>query len=357
METLTYDAQTSAVPLGTDTGVESVRRTVRVEVRGRAFAVPQPRRAENTILASTHAGALQPPPLAKGGPGGVVPELPIGTSWAQHLYQTERATAEAHRAFLRTSQQTAELMGRLIAFQFSLLQGHDTQATNPVSPVEQCPVPVSNEPLVEPTGATPGQTNDSQFLLGRKQCLEFAVGSIATVLGPDYAPVDQFPTRVRLPDEPLMLVDRILAIEGQPRSLQGGRVVTEHVVERDAWYLDAGKVPPCIAIEAGQADLFLSAYLGADFVTEGKAGYRLLDATVTFHRGLPGPGEVIRYDIRIHRFFRQGSTMLFRFEFDATVSGEPLLTMRDGCAGFFSTEELAAGKGIIEESTRCWSTI
>jgi 3-hydroxymyristoyl/3-hydroxydecanoyl-(acyl carrier protein) dehydratase len=29
------------------------------------------------------------------------------------------------------------------------------------------------------------------------------------------------------------------------------------------------------------------------------------------------------------------------------VDGEPLLTMRDGCAGFFSAEELAAGRGIV----------
>jgi len=58
-------------------------------------------------------------------------------------------------------------------------------------------------------------------------------------------------------------------------------------------------------------------------------------------------GDVVRYDIRITRFFRQGTTILFRFEYDATVAGEPLLTMRDGCAGFFTPEELAAGKGIV----------
>ena len=173
------------------------------------------------------------------------------------------------------------------------------------------------------------------------------MGSIAAVLGPDFAAVDRFPTRVRLPDEPLMLVDRIVAIEGEPRSLRPARVVTEHVIEPGAWYLDAGRIAPGIAIEAGQADLFLCGYLGVDFETKGLAVYRLLDATVTFHRGLPGAGEVIRYDIRITTFFRQGKTILFRFEFDATVSGEPLLTMRDGCAGFFGPDELAAGRGIV----------
>ena len=48
-----------------------------------------------------------------------------------------------------------------------------------------------------------------------------------------------------------------------------GRVVTEHDVLPGAWYLDGGRIPTCIAVEAGQADLFLSAYLGIDFETKG----------------------------------------------------------------------------------------
>ena len=108
--------------------------------------------------------------------------------------------------------------------------------------------------------------------------------------------------------------------------------------------------PPSIAIESGQADLFLAAYLGVDFHTKGRAVYRLLDAAVTFHRDLPRPGETVRYDIRIKEFFRQGETLLFRFEFDGSIAGEPLMTMRDGCAGFFTPAELAAGKRIVAQT-------
>jgi 3-hydroxymyristoyl/3-hydroxydecanoyl-(acyl carrier protein) dehydratase/malonyl CoA-acyl carrier protein transacylase len=183
--------------------------------------------------------------------------------------------------------------------------------------------------------------------LDRAACLEFARGSVAQVLGPEFRRVDSFPTRVRLPDEPLMLVDRILQIEGEARSMTHGRVVTEHDILPGAWYLDGDRIPTCIAVEAGQADLFLSGYLGIDFQTEGRAVYRLLDAKVRFHRGLPGPGAVIHYDIRIDRFFRQGNTWLFRFDFEATVDGQPLLTMTEGCAGFFSAAELAGGRGIV----------
>ena len=237
---------------------------------------------------------------------------------------TEAARGQAHAAFLRYTASLQRALGDNIAFQTTLL-----------------------ETLVATGAGISTPTTHDAPVLDRGQCLEFAVGSIGRVLGPDFAEIDTFPTRVRLPDEPLMLVDRIVAIEGEPRSLTSGRVVTEHDILPGAWYLDAERIPTCIAVEAGQADLFLSGYLGIDLHTRGLASYRLLDAVVTFHRSLPGPGTVIRYDIHIDSFFRQGETYLFRFRFEGTVKGEPLLTMTDGCAGFFTAAEIAAGKGVV----------
>jgi 3-hydroxymyristoyl/3-hydroxydecanoyl-(acyl carrier protein) dehydratase len=177
--------------------------------------------------------------------------------------------------------------------------------------------------------------------------MEFAIGNIGTMLGEQFAPIDSHPTRVRLPDEPLMLVDRIVHLEGEPCSMGSGRVITEHDVTSERWYLDGGHIPTCVAVEAGQADLFLSAYLGIDLHTRGKAMYRLLDAVVKFHSALPRPGDIIRYDIRIERFFRQGDTWLFKFNFESTVNGTPLLSMRDGCAGFFTPDQLDDGRGVV----------
>ncbi|MBN2562861.1 MAG: type I polyketide synthase, partial [Phycisphaerae bacterium] len=153
--------------------------------------------------------------------------------------------------------------------------------------------------------------------------------------------------RVRLPDEPLMLVDRILSVDGERASLTSGRIVTEHDVLAGAWYLDGGRCPISIAVEAGQADLFLCSHLGIDLAVKGTRSYRLLDATVTFHRGLPRPGEAIRYEITIDRFVRQGETYLFFFRFDGTIDGELVLTMRNGCAGFFTAAEIEDSGGII----------
>jgi acyl transferase domain-containing protein/3-hydroxymyristoyl/3-hydroxydecanoyl-(acyl carrier protein) dehydratase len=231
------------------------------------------------------------------------------------------AVGAAHEAFLRFSTNTQHRFAATIALQTRLLQQGAT------FPVREAGVPRS---------------------LNFEQCCEFAAGSIANVLGPEFAEADSYPTRVRLPDGPLMLVDRVLQIEGEPRSLTHGRVVTEHQVHKDRWYLDGGRIPTCVAVEAGQADLFLSGFLGIDFVTRGRAVYRLLDAAITFHRTLPKVGELIRYDIQIDRFFRQGETHLFRFRFEGMVNGVPLLTMTDGCAGFFSEEELAGGKGVVQ---------
>ena len=241
--------------------------------------------------------------------------------------------AESHAAYLRFSEAMTASLSANISLQTTLLQqlgGSHGLTLEPLPPVV-APKPVSSEPVA----------------FDRSLCLEFAVGSIAKMLGPEFAAIDSHPTRVRLPDEPLMLVDRIMAVEGVARSMTHGRVITEHDVTADRWYLDGGRIPTCVAVEAGQADLFLSAYLGIDFITKGQAVYRLLDAVVTFHRPLPVPGDVIRYDIRIDEFFRQDQTYLFRFSFEGTVNGEPLLSMQKGCAGFFTAEALAAGQGIV----------
>jgi 3-oxoacyl-(acyl-carrier-protein) synthase/3-hydroxymyristoyl/3-hydroxydecanoyl-(acyl carrier protein) dehydratase len=192
----------------------------------------------------------------------------------------------------------------------------------------------------------------------RAQCIEFAVGSVARVLGPRFAAVDGYAKRVRLPAEPLMLVDRITRVTGEPAVLLGrgpgeynldarGTLVTEHDTRAGDWYLDNGRMPVCIAVESGQADLFLCSYLGIDLVVEGKRTYRLLDATVQFHRDLPRPGETIRYDIAIDQFVRQGDAWLFFFRFEASIAGRPLMSMTKGCAGFFTPEEIDNSRGVV----------
>jgi acyl transferase domain-containing protein/3-hydroxymyristoyl/3-hydroxydecanoyl-(acyl carrier protein) dehydratase len=291
---------------------------VRVALGGAAFQPPQPPVGQ----VKKTAVVQERPPVLSIAAGSATS---LDDSLLQELTKANCTRAEAHAAFLTVSETITRSMAHALALEMSLRQalGDD--------------VPFDHLAPKEERGVA----------FNREMCLEFAIGSVGRMLGRDFDEVDAFPTRVRLPDEPLMLVDRIMSVEGEPKSMTHGRVVTEHDIHPNAWYLDGGRIPTCIAVEAGQADLFLSGYLGIDFITRGLAVYRLLDAVVTFHRGLPGPGETINYDIHIEHFFRQGDTWLFRFFFEATVNGQPLLSMRDGCAGFFSQQELDAGKGIV----------
>lgn len=265
----------------------------------------------------------------------------------QHaVVATAARTSTAHDAYLRFSESATREMASVLAMQSKLLECaiRDSGCTAlPTDLVASAAIEHAAE-HVAPCQLMPA-TDPPAF--DRDLCLEFARGRVGSVLGPKFAIVDTYPVRVRLPDEPLMLVDRILSVEGTKGELGPGRVVTEHDVLPGAWYLDGDRCPICITVEAGQADLFLSGYLGIDFVAKGVRTYRLLDATVTFHRGLPRPGETIHYDIRIDRFVRQGETYMFFFQFDGTIDGEPVLTMRNGCAGFFTAEEIRQSHGLV----------
>jgi len=278
--------------------------------------------------------------------------------------EAAKSTAEAHHKFLELSNELTKSYAETFRLQTDLLQRaiaeSDESILNSESETPEFEIPPktdqtpNSEILPSAFPLSPSEIPTSAFRLpnsdpvfSREACLEFAIGSAAGVLGPEFAVVDGYQARVRLPDEPLMLVDRILAIEGTKGALGSGSIVTEHDVLPGAWYLDGGRAPVCISVEAGQADLFLSAYLGIDLKVQGRRTYRLLDATVRFHRGLPLPGETIRYEIAIEKFLRQGDTYLFLFHFSGYINNIPLITMTNGCAGFFTEKEVKNSGGII----------
>jgi 3-hydroxymyristoyl/3-hydroxydecanoyl-(acyl carrier protein) dehydratase/malonyl CoA-acyl carrier protein transacylase len=251
------------------------------------------------------------------------------------------ATAEAHRRFLDFADQAQQGFARAFDLQTRLLAGMAAGGTRARLPKKAA------GGRVIPPAAVQSPPPPAPPAYPREMCMEFAVGSVARVLGPEFAEVDGYRVRVRLPDTPLMLVDRIVSVSGAKGSLGSGRVVTEHDVLPGAWYLDGGRAPVCIAVEAGQADLFLCAYLGIDLAVKGRRAYRLLDAKVRFHRGLPRPGDVIRYEIAIDRFVRQAETWMFFFRFEGWIGDQHLISMRDGCAGFFTEAEVQNSGGII----------
>ena len=254
------------------------------------------------------------------------------------IARSSLATSRAHEKFLEFSKGNMQVLEKqfetLTQLAGNVIQNSDGQIIPKLKNSDRIPESKPAAPVKLP-------------FLDRDQCLEYAVGKAGNVLGKEFEIIDTYPVRVRLPDEPLMLVDRIMDIQGEMLSLTCGKIITQHDVRENAWYLDGGKAPVSISIEAGQADLFLCAWLGIDHAVKGMRKYRLLDASVTFHRSLPEPGETIEYHIEIERFLKQGDVYLFFFHYKGYINDQLLISMRNGCAGFFTEEEVENSGGII----------
>ena len=320
-----------------DSAADASERRMIISLGGAAYSPTLPRRFDPPTR------PFSPPSDDYPISGDMHPPRGTSESSASHPFSEMMAsvtesveeTSGAHRQFLEFSRDLTKAYADTLTFQSRLLMSDPGESLG-----------VTDHGSIVPPGIAEKRAS-TPVLFSREMCMEFAVGSIGKVLGPAFADIDSYMYRVRLPDDPLMLVDRIVAIEGDKGSLGPGRIITEHDVLPGTWYLDGERAPVCISVEAGQADLFLCSYLGIDHAVRGERVYRLLDASVEFHRGLPRPGEVIRYEIAIEKFVRQGETYLFFFNFEGYIDKRLLITMTDGCAGFFTQSEVRESGGII----------
>ncbi len=175
---------------------------------------------------------------------------------------------------------------------------------------------------------------------------EFAVGKIENVFGKEYAVIDDYKTRVRLPAPPYLLVSRVTKLEAKVHEFKPSYIQTEYDIPHNAWYSIDGQIPWAVLTESGQCDLLLISYLGIDFEAKGERLYRLLAAKFDFQNHMPEEGDTLRFDIHINGFSRSGATLLFFFSYDCFVGDNLIVKMTDGCAGFFTKDELEKGAGI-----------
>ncbi len=205
---------------------------------------------------------------------------------------------------------------------------------------------------LETSPPSSGVRSHSELLPGpkfsRAQLEVLASGKISSVFGPLFEAQDGYHRQVRMPEPPLLLADRVTGIDAVAGSMGSGTLWTETDVREDSWYLDAhGRMPAGIMIEAGQADLLLISWLGADLLNRGERVYRLLGCELTFHGSPAQPGETLVYDIHIDGHAAQGDVRLFFFHYDCHVAGKTRLSVRHGQAGFFTDEELASSGGVL----------
>ncbi|WP_433734157.1 beta-ketoacyl synthase N-terminal-like domain-containing protein [Nocardia sp. CA-129566] len=263
---------------------------------------------------------------------------PLDTARALVLRPMSHSVSQAHRSFLRVH-------GALV--QRSL---DDLEAGRGFPP----------PPSEFPTAAA---EPERPVIWDEAALLEFANGKVANVFGPEFAEIDTYPVRVRLPEPPYHFVTRVTELRATTGEYVPSAITTEYDVPKGAWYSVDGLVPCAVTIEAGQCDLLLVSYLGIDFRNRGEKVYRLLDSELVFHGGLPREGQTLRYEIKIDRFVWNGDSLLFFFNYRCFADGVLILELLDACAGFFSAAELEDSLGVVfnaadrkrrESMTKTW---
>ena len=191
----------------------------------------------------------------------------------------------------------------------------------------------------------------SEIIWDTADLVEFAEGDIGNVFGEDYRIIDSYSRRVRLPSTDYLLVSRVTALDATVNEYKKAYMCTEYDIPLDAPFLIDGQIPWSVSVESGQCDLLLIAYIGIDFQAKGERVYRLLDCELTFLEEMAFGGETLRYEIHIDSYAKNGEQLLFFFHYDCYVGDKKVLIMRNGCAGFFTDEELKDGKGVIHNDT------
>ncbi len=253
----------------------------------------------------------------------------------------------AHEAFLESRKQNLKILGDLLANQLASGKAYSGKPSLSVVKSESVSEQNNTRSRFDQSRVQYPHANLDTVVWGPEALREFAEGNIAKVFGEQYAIIDSYSRRVRLPTTEYLLVDRVTQLDAKVHCFEPCSMTTEYDVPYDFWYSVKGQIPWAVAVESGQCDLLLISFLGIDFLNKGERVYRLLDCELTFMDNVAMEGDTLRYEIKINSYARSGDGFLFFFEYDCFVGDKLVLTMRNGAAGFFSDEELDAGKGVI----------
>lgn len=270
---------------------------------------------------------------------------------------------QPHSSFLQMRQDSLRQMGQLIEMQMSIAQqmmnpapvqnsshsnGHRKLQTLERPPTQNGSKSNRLEKLSPPpTSPTPSfpPVQDPPVIFNESSLLEFAIGKIAPVFGPDYAAIDTYPNRIRLPMPPYLFVSRVTRLEAERGVFKPCFIETEYDIPTDAWYSVDGQIPAAIFVEASQGNIVLISYLGIDFEIKGQRSFRALDGTIKFVGETPKAGETFRCEVRINSFTRGSGTVLYFYNCDYFVGDRKFLELKAG-AGFFTEKELKKAPGV-----------
>ena len=198
--------------------------------------------------------------------------------------------------------------------------------------------------------ATATATPPSAPAFRREQIVAYAEGNPSECFGDRYVPFDRDRRLARLPRDPYLFVDRVLAVEPEPWVLQpGGWVTCAFDVAPDAWYFAASRqetMPFAVLLEAAlQPCGWLAAYLGSALVSDTDLHFRNLDGHGTQHREVARDAGTLTTRARLTKTSQAGGMILQEFDIEVWRGVERVYSGQTGF-GFFPAAALAAQVGL-----------
>ena len=269
----------------------------------------------------------------------VAPPVPFASAldiYYESLNQHTARVAEGHQAFLATRaaalQQTAELI-RLQVTTAGQMLGVQTSLARPAW--------------------------RKSALFDETAIRAFANGDTEACFGAAYA-IYRGRRMPRLPNGDLLLVDRVLEIDGEPnRVMPGVALVSEYDVPHDAWFYrddTVAALPYAVLMEiALQPCGFLSAYLGSTLAHPDDDFYfRNLDGEGRLLRRINVRGKTITNRTRLLSSTAVRGIIIQEFDFELACEGEPFYRGVSSF-GYFTPETLANQAGLDKgQSSQPW---
>ncbi len=250
-------------------------------------------------------------------------------AYAENLSRHSQRLAEAQMAFLETQR----AMVRQTA---ALLEAVAAEMASPTGMPGRASLPGSGS-----RGRTP--------LFDEAAIREFARGDPERCFGPAYA-IFRGRRIPRLPNGDLLLMQRVVALEGEPgRVAVGARLTSEYDVAPDAWFFRDGseQVPYAVVMEmALQPCGFLAAYLGSTFpYPEADLYFRNLDGEGLLRRLPDLRGRRVVNEVELLGSTAAGGIIIQRYRFALSCEGAPFYE-GESTFGYFTRPALEGQAGL-----------
>ncbi|MEV2215005.1 beta-hydroxydecanoyl-ACP dehydratase [Streptomyces sp. NPDC050997] len=186
-------------------------------------------------------------------------------------------------------------------------------------------------------------------LLSEFQLAHLARGDQGIALGPEFAHYSGIKA-TRIPTGGLLLVDRVVALQGERGKLDSATYQTEYDSPADSWYYADtanASMPNCVYMETSlQSALLIGYHLGATLSRPDETqSLRNLGGTATVLREVDLRDTTIRQDSALLGTTDMPGSTLQSFTYTLTADGEPFYA-GETLFGYFSEQALANQTGL-----------